>query len=548
MKEIVLKVKGLTCAHCEQKVRDTARKFPGVVEITEVDHTKGVGRFVSEDTVDAKRLAEAISKTGYPATPAESHACCAVVPKGMDVDLAVVGGGSAGFAAAIRATELGAKVALINAGTLGGTCVNVGCIPSKTLTRAADLHYRVRHHGFGGIVCEAQTRDWPLIHRQKDELVEALRTAKYSAVLKAYEGIRLIEGKARIEKDLSIRVDGQVVRAGRIVVATGSQPFAPPIPGLSETGCLDNESLMALEKLPATMLVLGAGAIGLELAQAYARFGVKVTIHEVAGQIAPLEDADTADELEKHLRADGIDICTCSKVVGARPEGRDKIIVAEMPDGKAREFRAEALLVATGRHAVTKDLGLEEAGVRLGKRGEIEVDDYLQTTKPGIYASGDCTNLPQFVYVAAAAGHLAAENALEGNKRKIDLAVVPRVTFTDPQLASVGLTEKQARDRGLKVKVSKLPLEHVPRALAARDTRGLIKLVAEDPTGRLLGAHITAPEAGEMIMEPTLAMKFGLTIEDLVTTLHPYLTLAEGIKLCAQTFDKDVMKLSCCAG
>jgi mercuric reductase len=519
-----------------------------VEEIIEVQHLKGLARFLVQDSVDAKSLASAVSETGYEASPVETEATRASVPKDTDFELVIVGGGSAGFAAAIRGAELGARVALVNAGTLGGTCVNVGCIPSKTLIRAAEVHHRARHHRFGGIVCQSQTSDWPLIHRQKDELVEALRKAKYWDVLKAYPQIKLIEGRARVSNDHTVQVDGEIIRAGRIVITTGSQPFIPPIPGLKEVGYLDNESVMALEKLPATMIVLGAGAIGLELAQAYTRFGVKVTIHEVAGQIAPLEDADGANELEKHLRTEGIEICTCSKVIGARTEGGEKVILSEMKDGQKREFRAQALLVATGRRAVTAGLGLEEAGVRLAKRGDIEVNEHLETSVPDIYAAGDCTNLPQLVYIAAAAGHLAAENALEGNKRKLDLSVVPRVTFTDPQLAAVGQTEKDAREKGLKIKAAKLPLEHVPRALAARDTRGLIKLIAEDGTGRILGAHIVAPEAGEMIMEPTLAMKFGLTVEDIVSTLHPYLTLTEGIKLCAQTFDKDVLKLSCCAG
>src|SRR6266545_1919208 len=374
--------------------------------------------------------------------------------RSSEFDLAIVGGGSAGFAAAIKAAELGARVALTESGTLGGTCVNVGCVPSKTLIRAAEAQHRRVHHGFEGIPTTDGRPDWRAVRAQKDELVTELRQAKYWDVLRSYESVTLFEQRAEITPGRRIRLaDGRTITAGKILVATGASPWAAPIPGLADVGYLDNVTAMALERLP----------------------------------------------------------------------------------------------VATGRRANTKGFGLETVGVTLGTKGEIVVNGYLQTTNPDIYAAGDVLSDPMFVYVAAYGGALAAENALTGNVRSYDLAALPKVTFTDPAVASVGLTEDQARAAGIEPLVSKLPLEHVPRALAARDTRGFVKLVADAATRKIVGAHILSAEAGEMITEPALAIKYGLTIDDLTATFHPYLTLSEGIKLAAQALTKDVAKLSCCA-
>ena len=233
-----------------------------------------------------------------------------------------------------------------------------------------------------------------------------------------------------------------------------------------------------------------------------------------------------------------------SRRVGGKPGAyRVDVEIA----GSVRELKAEQLLVATGRRPSTKGVGLEEAGIRLGKKGEVVVDAHLETTRRGVYAAGDVIGGPAFVYVAAYAGSLAAENALQGNTRTYDLSVVPRVTFTDPAVASVGLTEAEARERGIALAVSKLPLSHVPRAIAARDTRGFIKLVADEKTNLLVGAHVLAPEAGEMIQTAAMAIRFGIRVDEVAAMLHPYLTNAEGMRLACQTFRKDVAKLSCCA-
>lgn len=278
----------------------------------------------------------------------------------------------------------------------------------------------------------------------------------------------------------------------------------------------------------------------------FARLGVQVTVLEALPRLVPAEESAVGEALAGYLRGEGLEVHTGVQItrVDRRQEGYS---VAFVDGDAARTAWAEQLLVATGRRANTHGFGLDTLGVTLGKKGEIAVDEFLQTTHPGVYAAGDVLGDPMLVYVAAYAGTVAAENALSGHARRYDLAALPRVTFTDPALASVGLTADEARAQGMEPLVATLALDHVPRALAARDTRGFVRLLAHPETRKILGAHIVAAEAGELITEPALAIRSGLTIEDLTGSFHPYLTLSEGIKLAAQTFTKDVARLSCCA-
>ncbi len=549
--EITLDVRGMTCDHCERTVAQALQSAPGVVEVLEVSHAGAVARVLARPDATADGIERAVAKAGYQARvrpqPQPPGAPAVLSRGGGEFDLAIVGGGSAGFAAAIKAAELGARVAMAEGGTLGGTCVNVGCVPSKTLIRAAEAHHRRVHHGFQGIPHSDGRPDWALVRRQKDELVAELRQAKYGNVLRSYEAVTLFEQRAELTSGHTLRLaDGRTVTAGKIVITTGASSWVPPIPGLAEAGYLDNVSAMALERLPDSLIVIGGSAVGLELAQMFARLGVRVTVLEALPRLVPSEDAEVGEALAGYLRAEGLTVRTGVEIERVHRAG-DGYRVRFGQDGVQEVAGAEQLLVATGRRANTRGLGLEGVGVVLGKKGEIAVNEFLQSANPDIYAAGDVIGDPMFVYVAAYAGTLAAENALTGNGRRYDLTALPRVTFTDPAVASVGLTEHQARAQGIAPLVSKLPLEHVPRSLAARDTRGFVKLVADGATRKIVGAHILASEAGEMVTEPALAIKFGLTIEDLTATFHPYLTLSEGIKLAAQTFSRDVAKLSCCA-
>lgn len=551
-RELTIEVRGMTCDHCERSVAKALQSVPGVQEILEVSHADARARVVAAPEATADRIERAVEKAGYHARVKE------VRPNGFDgpavtrkgdgeFDLLIVGGGSAGFAAAIKGADLGARVAMAEGSTLGGTCVNVGCVPSKTLIRAAEAQHRRVHHGFRGIAATDGQPDWPTVRAEKDALVAELRQSKYWNVLRAYPSITLFQEPATFVSGREVRLaGGRTLTTGKIVVTTGASPWAPPIPGLAEAGYLNNASAMALERLPESLIVIGASAVGLELAQMFARLGVRVTVLEALPRVVPVEDADIGNSLADYLRSEGLEVHTDVRIDRVN-NGSDGYEVQYRAGSAARTARVEQLLVATGRRANTAGFGLDTIGVTLGKKGEIVVDEFLRTTSTNVYAAGDVIGDPMFVYVAAHGGALAAENALTGNGRRYDLSVLPKVTFTDPAVASVGLTDVEARAHGIEPVASKLPLEHVPRALAARDTRGFIKLIADAGTKKIIGAHILAAEAGEMITEPALAIRFGLTIEDLASTFHPYLTLSEGIKLAAQTFEKDVAKLSCCA-
>ncbi len=475
------------------------------------------------------------------------HDCCAATGKGNGgYDLAVIGAGSAGFSAAITAAEQGAQVALIGHGTIGGTCVNIGCVPSKTLIRAAEtLHQASAAARFAGIRAKAQDDDWSATIRQKDELVANLRQSKYADLLPAYNNISYLEGPARLAEG-GVAVNDALVQAERLIIATGARPAVPEVAGIEDVQYLTSTSALALEALPKTMLVIGGGYIGAELAQMFARMGVKVTI-VCRSRLLPAAEPEVADGLSGYLRDEGIEL-HCGVAYQRIEQTSTGIALVVVKDKREEILTAERLLVATGRTPNIEGLGLSEAGVEQATNGSIRVDDRMRTTRRSVYAAGDVTGRDQFVYMAAYGAKIAAQNALNGDSLRYDHAAMPAIVFTDPQVASVGLTEAQARAAGYQVLTSVLPLSALPRALAARDTRGLIKLVAHARTRRLLGGHILAPEGADSIQTAALAIRHGLTIDDLADTIFPYLTTVEGLKLAALAFTKDVAKLSCCAG
>ncbi len=461
-------------------------------------------------------------------------------------DLVVIGAGSAGFSAAITAAEQGASVVLVGWGTIGGTCVNVGCVPSKTLIRAAEaVHAGVAAKRFAGIRGHLELVDWAALREQKNALVAGLRKAKYEDLLLQYPQITYLPGRARLTND-GVTVDGTLVRAERIVITTGSRPAVPEIPGLDAVPWLDSTAALDQQTLPASMIVVGAGYIGAELAQTFARFGVEVTL-VCRRRLLPEAEPEISESLTRFFEEEGIRVLSGLRYREVRQVG-GRIVLSVERDDTRLDISAERLLLATGRRPNTEELGLEETGVALTPDGAIVVDAHMRTTRAGVYAAGDVTGRHMFVYMAAHGGKIAARNALEGDLYSYDDSAVPAVVFSDPQVASVGLTEAAARDNGIAVATSVLPLDQVPRALAARDTRGLIKLVAERESRRLLGAHILAPEGADSIQTAVLALRQGLTVGQLGETIFPYLTTVEGLKLAAQTFDKDVSRLSCCAG
>jgi mercuric reductase len=547
---ITLRIEGMTCDGCARHVTEALKHVAGVVEAHVPGWRSGQATVIAEPAVADEALMSAVREAGYRALVRERRPLegerRAPKSEGADYDLMIIGGGSAAFAAAIKGAELGANVAIVEGGAIGGTCVNIGCVPSKTLIKAAELCYRSAYPKFEGLTACPPPSDWQRVIEQKDELVAALRQGKYINVMDVYPNITLIRGWAKLAGGRQVSVNGTSYTPGKIIIATGSRPWAPPIPGLKEAGYLDSTDALSLPVLPMSLLIIGAGAIGLELGQLFSRFGVRVMILEGGPNVAGAEEPEIGRALTEYLEGEKIRVCTGVKIKSVERVNGEYRVQAEI-NGQPETCTAEQLMIATGRRPNTSDLGLEEAGVHIGTRGEILVNEHLQTANPDIYAAGDCIGDPMYVYVAAYAGGMAAENALTGAGRIDDLSALPHVIFTDPQVASVGLTEAQAGEKRFKVKTSVLHLKDVPRALAARDTRGLIKLVAEEGTGRLLGAHILADEAGEVIQEATLAIRFGLTVKDIVETFHPYLTMVEGLKLAALTFERDVAKLSCCA-
>ncbi len=467
-------------------------------------------------------------------------------------DLAVIGSGGAAFAAAIAAQRAGKRVLMIERHTIGGTCVNTGCVPSKALLAAAEARHVALNQRFPGITTSAGPVDFPALIAGKRGLVEALRAEKYTDLAEEY-GWQILRGEARFVEGLALEVtlaEGGTrrVEAAHYLVATGSVPWAPPIDGLAEVGYLTSTTAMELDALPESLLVVGGNAIGLEQAQLFARLGTSVTVIEAQDRLAPFEEPEISQTIEAVFADEGVTVHTGAEL--ARVRRRDGQVVATVRhrDGGEIELSAEQLLVATGRRPATAGLNLEAVQVKVGSRGEVVVDEYLRTTNPRIWAAGDVTGHPQYVYVAAAHGTLAADNALNDAQRVLDYTALPRVTFTSPAIASVGITEAQALEAGLRCECRVLPLEYVPRALVNRDTRGLVKLVADAESGRLLGGHVIAESAGEVIAVAGYALANRMDVAQVAEMWCPYLTMAEGLKLAAQTFTRDVTKLSCCAG
>ncbi len=462
-----------------------------------------------------------------------------------EYDLVIIGSGSASFAGAISAAELGKRVAMIERGTLGGTCVNVGCVPSKTLIRAAETRHRALYSNFKGIVSKGVGFDFSTVIREKDKLVESLREAKYRGVLRSYESVDFIEGDASFSSTHEVKVGERTIKGEYFLIATGSSPSIPPVPGLGKVPYLTSTTAFELRELPSSLTVIGGRFIALELAQIFQRMGSNVTILQRSERILPTEDPDLTTALTGYLEDEGISVLTGVRLSDVFHD--NQFLISFEKDEKNKRIEAKQLVVVAGRKPNTAGLNLQNVGVDLNSDGTIMTNEYNQTTQPHIYGAGDVIGNPAFVYTAANEGKLAVENAFGGNTTAKDYSVVPYVIFTDPQVAGVGLNELAAQKLGIDVDVAKLALKNVPRSLAARDTRGFIKLLKKRGTDYLVGASILAPEGSELLMEIAMAIKSHVPVTEIAAMFHPYLTLGEGIKLAAQTFDKDVKKLSCCA-
>ncbi len=453
-------------------------------------------------------------------------------------DLAIVGSGGGAFAAAIAARRRDLRVVMIEHATVGGTCVNVGCIPSKALLAAAETRHRASHDRFPGISTNAGPVDFAALIAGKDEIVDGLRQQKYLDIAAEYD-IELVHGHARFITGPALDVDGRRIDAAHYLIATGSKPHIPDIPGVPDSGYLTSASAMELEQLPESMIVIGGGYVAMEQAQLFSHLGTRVTML-VRSELARGEEPELAQSIRDAFTEQGIKLHEGIQATGVR---RDDVTVT----AGDREFRAAQLLLATGRTPSTAGLGLQDIGVQTGARGEVVVDEHMSTANPRVWAAGDVTGHPQFVYVAAKHGALVVDNAFDDAARRIDYDALPRITFTNPTLASAGLTEAQAIDRGLRCESRVLALEHVPRAIVSRNTRGMVKLVAERDSGQILGVHLLADGAGDAILAGVYAIQAGLTVAQLASSWNPYLTIGEAIHLTAQSFTRDPSKLSCCA-
>jgi mercuric reductase len=543
---VTLEVAGMTCDACAHHVTQ-ALTAVGAADAS-ANFRDGTARFAWPAKGGEEQVRAAIVEAGY--TPGAFRVEAPAVlqpptPAEADYDLLVLGAGSAAFAAAIKGRDAGYRVALVESGTLGGTCVNVGCVPSKALLRAGELYWAAGHHPFSGISTSTGPVDLAALVAQKDELVAALRQEKYADLVDAH-GFEVLQGEASFVDRTTVEVAGRRLRAGAVLIATGASPAAPPIPGLAEVGYLTSTTALELDKVPTRLAVIGANAVGLELGQLFLHLGSTVTFVDVADRIAPFEEPEVSQELADVLRDQGATIYAPALIRSVKRHGKERRISATV-NGVDVVIDADQILVATGRRPNTAALNLEAAGVEVDARGAVVVDEQLRTTNPLVWAAGDVTPAPQFVYVSAYEGALAAENALLGEGRRVDFTGLPRVIFTTPQVAGAGLTETQARDAGFDVKISVLPPSAVPRALVNRDTHGVIKLVADAATDRVLGASVMGEGAGDVIQSAVLAIRYGITTAQLAATFHPYLTMAESLKLAAQTFTRDVARLSCCA-
>jgi pyruvate/2-oxoglutarate dehydrogenase complex dihydrolipoamide dehydrogenase (E3) component len=441
-------------------------------------------------------------------------------------DAIVIGSGQAGNPLCHKLADLGWKVALIEKAHLGGTCINYGCTPTKTMVASAQVAHYARNAAKWGVCAENVRVDLPAIVERKRKIVESFRAGQESRV-KARPTLTLFRGEARFTGPRSIAVNGDVLEAERIFINTGTRPEIPRIEGLDAAGYLTNATVMELTELPEHLLVLGGGYIGLEFGQMFRRFGSRVTVVHRSGQLLPREDADVATELQRALEAEGMEFRLNTKTQRASRQNGRVALSVEGPSGP-ETICGSHLLVATGRAPNTKNLGLEAAGVQLDERGYVKVNSRLETNVPGIWALGDVKGGPAFTHISYNDFQIVYANLIEGKNLSVENRYVPYSVFTDPQLGGVGLTEKEARAKGYKIKIGKIPMSYVARALEREETSGVMKLVVDAATDRILGASILSTEGGELVQILGAMILAGAPYTLLKGAVYIHPSLAEG--------------------
>ncbi len=465
-------------------------------------------------------------------------------------DLAILGQGSAAFAAAIKANELKVKTAMVgdhatNGTLIGGTCVNVGCMPSKRLITVGTLFHNSGHNSFGGIEYGNGKLNFRKVIREKDRMVRKFRKERYADVLENLGHVTYYPAKGRFVSRNEVKAGNETLRADKFLIATGARASVPPVEGLDHVDYLTNEEALGLRELPKSLCVIGGRALGLEFAQMYRQFGAEVTVLQRSERILPEDEPEISAALTQYLREMGIKVYTNVKISRTVRKGMGKVIDF-ITNGASRQIACTHLLFATGRRPNTEYLDLSGIGVRTDEKGFVIVNEEMKTSVPNILAAGDVIGEPMLETIAAKEGAIAVHNAFSADKKRIKFSEVPSAVFTYPEVARVGLTEAEADGKGIKCTCGILPLTLVPKAHVIGDTRGLVKLVVDHRTKQILGVHILAPHAADLIHEGVLAVKNKLTIDDIIDTVHVFPTLSESIKLAAQSFYVDVGKMSCC--
>ena len=477
------------------------------------------------------------------------------MPDSTHYDLVILGSGSTAFAAALRAQEMGKTAVMTEERTIGGTCVNRGCLPSKNLIEAAKLIYDAKNPRYPGLTPSTLGLDFGALVAQKDAVIEGYRQKKYDSLVGGL--VSIVQGHAKFTDARTVEIGGRRLTGEKILIATGSRPVLPAIEGLDTVPYLTSDLLthnepMEMKELPRSLLIVGGGYIALELGQMFARFGAEVTILERNAQVlAHGYEPEVGQAIGPLLEAEGVRVVTGASIQAVRRD-RGGVAATVMVGEKPQEFRAERLLVATGRRPNTDGIAVERAGVALDAAGAVRVDEFLRTNVPHVFAAGDVigreTDSQMATPVGSHDGGIAAHNALSGQpSRPVDHRVIPRAIFTDPQIGVVGMTEEQALAAGHSCWCNTVPMSLVPRAGAIRDPKGVIKMVADEDTGEVLGVSMVGNSAAEVIHEAAMGLRFRATVDDYVDMLHVYPTMAEALKIVAISRYKDPAKLSCCA-
>jgi dihydrolipoamide dehydrogenase len=467
--------------------------------------------------------ATAPKATSAPATqPATKRAA-----NGMDYDVAVIGAGPGGYVSAIRASQLGLKVAIIEKGHLGGTCLNVGCIPTKAMLASVEAMATAKKGKEYGFAVSEVTPDYGAMTRRRDKVVEQLRGGV--GMLMKKNKIDVINGAARFRTPTELEVTGpdgvRRVTAANVVIATGSVCARPPIPGSDLEGVVNSDQLLQLPRIPKSLAVIGAGAVGLEWGDIFSELGAKITVLEMVDRVLPPADAEVSQELGRSLQKKGFDLLLGVAVKAFERKNGMITIRYARGNGPEETLEAEVVLVATGRWPNTEGLGLENIGIQLERRF-IPVNDQMQTRVPNVYAIGDVTPGPALAHVASKGGEVAAE-VIAGHKARMDYRVIPSCVYTSPEVAWVGLTEAEAKERHGEVRVGKFPFRIMGRAIASGYREGFVKVIAEPKYGEILGVHMIGAHVTDLISEPVLGMSMEATVDEIFHAIHAHPTLPE---------------------